>query len=138
MLERRVVDLAQRPLRDDHVQGVAARFLVVDREVLQLSDDVVLLEALGYGSSHQAADEGVLSVGLGLAAVAWVAVDVDGGAEQDVPALAASLDADRRAVLLGEVGVEGGGQRVGGGEGGHSGVAAQTVGGVHTGHRRDA
>ena len=102
-LERRQVDLVQRPLADQDViqQGVAVGFLVVDRVVLDLVEYTLALHALDVAGGDGPIEERVLGVGLEGPAPARVAVDVHRGAEVGAGPLAGLLRADHRAVAAG-------------------------------------
>ena len=121
-LERRLVDLLQRPLGDDRVDAAAApgRGVEADAAPLGVVGHVVLerrdhVTALGAGDllGHRLArQERVLAEVLGLASGQRRARDVHGGPEPPVEALAARLGADRLAVGAREVAVEGRRQRL--------------------------
>ena len=121
-LERRLVDLLQRPLGDEgvHVALAPRRSVEADAAPLGVVGDVVLerrdhVAALGAGDllGHRLArEERVLAEVLGLAPRQRRARDVHRRPQPPVEALAARLGADRLAVGAGQAAVEGRRQRL--------------------------
>ena len=109
-LEAPEVDLAQRARGDLHVDHVAVPLVVVGDEVLHRRPDALRLHAFHHGRRHPARDEGVLRVVLEVPAPERVAVDVEGGPEEDVDAVLLDLVAHGAADALDEVGVPGRGE----------------------------
>ncbi len=102
VLESRQVDLLHGAVADDRVVGrrVAAGFLVVHREVLDLGHHAGRLDALDVRGAEHPVEIGVFADRLEGAPPAGVAHDVDGGAEVDGGALGGLLRADHLAVEL--------------------------------------
>ncbi len=115
----------QSALAHDRVVGrrVAVGFLVVDREVLDLSHLLLALDAVDVRHGHRGVEIGIFGEGLERPTPARVPVDVDGRPKVDHGPLGTLLRAHHLSVLLRQRGVEGGGQRHGRGHLRHSGEA---------------
>jgi hypothetical protein len=147
-LERRVVQLLERPLADHGVDGRRAAAAggiagapglgVVPDEVLDHRNDVAVLDGPDLGGGQPAGQTGVLPQRLGQAAAQRRPGDVDRRAEQHVRAGVAGLLRDRGPVLGGQALVEGRGQGQGGRERGHVARPADAVGAVGVPQGRDA
>ncbi len=110
-LEGGQVQLAQGAFGDQVVHGEAVGLGVVGDEVLDGGADTAGLDAGDVTGADDARQVRVLAVALEVAAAERRAVQVDGGGEQDVDALAAGLLGEQRACAAGECGVPGGGER---------------------------
>jgi hypothetical protein len=97
--------------------------LVVAGEVLGGRDHVLALQALDLCDGHLRGQIRVLAESLGHPAPVGHAQDVDGRRQGHVVPLANVLGAERRPILLRQVGVEGRCVGLGHREGGHAGVA---------------
>ena len=98
------IRFAGAALIDDDVGGGAARFLVVESEVLDASHDVLRLNGANVGGGDFSGEDGVFALGFESASVTRIAAgEIDVAAEVDVDAIVGDLDADDAAVLRGEV-----------------------------------
>ncbi len=111
------VQLAQRARGDDAVDGEPLGLGVVADEVLDGGADAAVLDAVHVAGADGAGEVRVLGVALEVPAAERGAVQVDGGGQQDVDALAAGLLGEEAAGAAGERGVPGGGERGRGGQG---------------------
>ena len=109
-LERRQVDLPQRPLVHLHVDRAAVLLLVVDGEVLDAGDRLLGLHALHVAHGHAAGEPRVLAEVVVVAAAQRRSLDVERGAEDHVLAARAGLVPDHAAVGVGQLGVPGRGE----------------------------
>lgn len=116
-LEGRQVQLAQGAFGDQVVHREAVGLGVVGDEVLDGGADTALLYAGDVPGADPSGQVRVLAVGLEVAAAERGAVEVDGGGEEDVDALAAGLLGEQHACAAGEFRVPGGGQGGRGGQG---------------------
>ena len=138
-LERREEILAQGPFGDLGRADIGAVLgLAVAGHVLEGGEDLVLaqrqgrtLEAADRSQAHLGADVRVLAIGLLDAAPARVAGHVNHGGQGHVRAAGAHLAGGHREDLLGQLGIEGGGQanglREAGGVAGHEAVQGLVV-----------
>ena len=110
-LERREVQLVQRPLVDPGVVGEALGLGVVADEVLDRGGDALALHAADVGDGDLGGEVRVLAQALEVAPAERGAVQVDGGGEQDVDVLAARLRGQQPAEPLDPGGVPGRGER---------------------------
>lgn len=117
VLEGCQVQLAQGAFGDQVVHREAVRLGVVGDEVLDGGAHAALLYAPHVPGADASRQVRVLAVGLEVAAAQRGAVEVDGGGEQHVHALAAGLLGEQHACPAGEFGVPGGGEGGRGGQG---------------------
>ena len=99
-LERRQVQLPQRPLVDPRLEREALGLGVVGHEVLDRGGDALGLQAAHVGRPDPAGQQRVLAEGLEVAAAVRRAVEVDHRREHDVDALAARLGGQQAAEPL--------------------------------------
>ncbi len=102
-LERRQVDLAQRPRVDVGADLHPVGLLVVGREVLHRRADALRLQPRDVRGAEDAAEQGVLGDVLEVAAAQRRPLDVDAGAEHHVHAEGARLAADGGADARGDL-----------------------------------
>lgn len=114
-LEGGQVELAQGAGGDLVVHGEAVGLGVVGDEVLDGGGDAAGLDAVHIAGADPPGEVRVLAVRLEVPAAERGAVQVDGGREEHVDALAAGLLGQQNACPVGEFGVPGGGE---GGRGG--------------------
>lgn len=129
-LEGRQVQLAQRARGDDAVDGEPLGLGVVADEVLDGGTDSAVLDSVDVAAAHRAGEVRVLGVALEVPAAERRAVQVHGGREEDVDALAAGFLREEAAGPPGERGVPGCG------EGGRRGQGDRRVlrGPAHAAH----
>src|SRR5665648_987173 len=113
-LERDQVQLAERALGDRDRRGEPFGLEVVGHVVLGARADAVVLQAADEGLGDHRCQLGILGVGLEVSAAERAAVQVDGGPEDDVHALAVRFGGHRRPVAVRDIGVPGGRERSGG------------------------
>ncbi len=106
-LERRQVDLPERPLVHLHVDRAAVPLLVVGGVVLEAGDRLLGLHALHVAHGDAAGEPRVFAEVVVVAAAQRRPLDVQRGAEDHVLAARAGLVPDRAAVGLGQLGVPG-------------------------------
>ena len=110
-LERRQVELAQRPLVDPDVHGHPLGLRVVADEVLDGGTHPLALQAAHVGDPDPRGEQRVLGEALEVPAAVRGPVQVHRGGEQHVHALAARLGGQQPADRRYPVAVPGGGQR---------------------------
>lgn len=110
-LEGGQVELAQGAFGDDVVHREAVGLGVVRDEVLDGGADAALLHTGDVPGSDPPGQVRVLAVRLEVAPAERRPLEVDGGCEQDVHALAAGLLGQQHPCPAGEFGVPGGGER---------------------------
>ena len=110
-LERRQVELAQRPLVDADVHGHPLGLRVVADEVLDRGADPLALQAAHVGDPDPRGEQRVLGEALEVPAAVRGPVQVHRGSEQHVHALAPRLGGQQPADRRYPVAVPGGGQR---------------------------
>ena len=110
-LERRQVELAQRPLVDPDVHGHPLGLRVVADEVLDGGTDPLALQAAHVGDPDPRGEQRVLGEALEVPAAVRGPVQVHRGGEQHVHALAPRLGGQQPADRRYPVAVPGGGQR---------------------------
>ena len=102
-LERRQVQLAQRPLADADVRGHPLGLGVVGDEMLDGGADAAVLEPAHVAHPDPRGQERILAEALEMPAGVGGAVEVDGRREHDVDALAPGLGRKQAAQLLDEL-----------------------------------
>ena len=112
------INLAQRALVHEDVDGAALNFLVVGGKMLGAGGDALGLLALDVIDSNARREEGVFAHVFEVATAEGGSLDAQAGAEHDVLAALARFLADDRAVFGGQGGVESGGQAKRSGHGG--------------------
>lgn len=130
-LEGGQVQLAQGAFGDQVVDGEAVGLGVVGHEVLDGGADAAGLDAVHIAGSDPPGEIRVLAVRLEVPAAQRGAVQVDGGREEDVDALAAGLLGQQHACPAGQFGVPGGGEGGRGGQG-DGGVVGGPAGAADT------
>ena len=110
-LERGQVQLPQRPLVDPHIHREPLRLGVVADEVLDASPDAGALEPVHVGDADPGGEQRILGEALEVPAAVGGPVQVHGGGEQHVDALAPAFVREQPADRLDAVAVPGGGQR---------------------------
>ncbi len=106
--ERAQIELAEGAFVDVDVDAHPLDLGVVRGEVLDRDGHVVRLHATDVGRSQRAGEFGVFAVALERATADGGPMQVDGGAQHDVRALAARLGADQRSDLTDEPRIPGG------------------------------
>ncbi len=104
-LERRQVELAQRPLPDPHVDRVALGLGVVRDEVLDRRPHAAGLQPAHVGAADPGGQQRILREALEVAPGERRPVQVHGRREEDVDALAPALPRQQRADPLDQPGV---------------------------------
>ena len=125
-LETSQIDLAQRPLVDDHVADHPIRLVVVGDEVLQAGADTLRLHPTGHGCGETPRHHGILGEVLEVASAGRMTLDVQARSEEHPDALCPRLATQRRADLLDQRRVPGGAETRRGRKAGRRQRVAQT------------
>ncbi len=125
--EGREINFAKGAVVHVDIDAVAFGFLVVGGEMLDAGADALGLFAANVIDGDARSEERIFAEVFEVAAAEGRALNVDAGAEHDVFAALLGFLADDGAVLVGEFGIEGGGQADGGGHGGGEIVAVLEV-----------
>ncbi len=107
--EGRQIDLAERTLVHIGADTVAIVLLVIRGEVFDGGHHAAALQPANEAYRHAAREEGIFAVVLEVAAGHRRAIDVDGGAEENMHAACAGVVADGDADFVREIGVPCGG-----------------------------
>ena len=126
-LEREEVQLAERPLVNDRVDGAALEFGVIAHEVLDRGKDAVRLDPPHVAGGQTTREQWVLGIALEVAAGQGRPVEIDRRRQQAPTAAIERFLADQRAQALGRRRVPGGadGRAAGYADGGRSPASGQ-------------
>src|ERR1700722_9833821 len=128
------VAFASSAFVDRDIDGVAPAFLIVERIVLDVAEDVLRLQAFHNLADHLAGEYGIFAEIFKGAAVARLARQIDAAPECHVVALRAEFTSDERAVFVGGIEIPAGGAgNVSGQRGGVAAIFAahaNAIGGV--------
>ena len=115
-LEGLEIDLAQGALVDYDIHASPVGLLVVHGEVLDAHCRTLVLHALGVFEREGRGEDGIFAQVLVGAATHRQALDVDGGAKDDILAAKPGFTSHAGAVFIGKFLAPGGGKRASGGE----------------------